>query len=62
MRFINTIVWAFLIIAALNYVLTSMASTSFDLTQTIAYTIFAVLGIFLVDGVLSSLEKSSERN
>lgn len=57
MRVINTVVWAFLIIAALNYVLTSMASTPFDLTQTIVYTIAAVLGIFVLDSVLTVADR-----
>jgi len=57
MRVIITLFWAFLIIAALNYVLTNMAGVPFDLTQTIAYTIFAVLAIFILDGVLSSVEQ-----
>ena len=57
MRVVVTIIWAFLIVAALNYILTSMAQTPFNMTQTITYTICAILGVFLLDGVLSATSR-----
>lgn len=57
MRVVVTIIWAFLIVAALNYILTSMAQTPFNMTQAITYTIFAILGVFLLDGILSAAER-----
>lgn len=60
MRIIMTIIWAFLIVAALNYILTSMAQIPFNMTQTITYTICAIIGVLLVDGILSAALKKNE--
>ena len=51
MRVVVTIIWAF------HYILTSMAQTPFNMTQAITYTIFAILGVFLLDGILSAAER-----
>lgn len=52
MRFIMTIIWALLIGGALAYILASMAGASFNLSQSVVFSVAIVLGILFLDGVL----------
>ena len=60
MRFIMTIIWAILIGSALAYVLSSMGDDPFNFTQAISFAIASFIGIIVMDGVLSSLNKQTE--
>ncbi|HLR72786.1 MAG TPA: DUF2929 family protein [Pseudogracilibacillus sp.] len=60
MRFIMTIIWAILIGSALAYVLSSMADDPFNFTQALGFAIASFIGIIVMDGVLSSINKQTE--
>jgi len=58
-RFIVTIIWALLIGAAIAYVLSSMAEQPFNVSQSVAFSAIAFVGILVVDIVLSTRKQSS---
>lgn len=60
MRFIMTIIWALLIGSALAYVLASMADDAFNFTQALGFAVATFIGIIVIDGILSSLQKQTE--
>jgi len=56
MRFLMTIIWALLIGGALAYVLSSMAENPFNVTQSLVFSAAMVIIIFLLGGILKSVE------
>ncbi|WP_042224620.1 YjzD family protein [Oceanobacillus manasiensis] len=59
MRYIWTIIWAFLISAALSYVLSSMGGGQFDLTGTLVFGAILSVFVFLFGEVVLKVDKSN---
>ncbi len=60
MRFIVSFFWAFLIGAAISYVLTSMGNEPFNWTQSITFTTIIFVGILVVDFALGISKMTKE--
>lgn len=54
MKYIMTLVWSVLIGGALAYVLSSMATNPFDITQSLVFSAVIFVAIILMDAVLSA--------
>ncbi|MFD2630356.1 YjzD family protein [Oceanobacillus kapialis] len=59
MRYIWTIIWAFLISAALSYVLSSMGGEQFDVMNTVVFAAILSVFVFLLGDVVLKEEKSN---
>ncbi|MFS0560178.1 DUF2929 family protein [Terribacillus sp. 179-K 1B1 HS] len=57
MRFIVTIIWAFVLSAVVAFVLTSMSGDSYDMSLVYVMTIVFSLGVWTVSAVLPKGEK-----
>ncbi|SDC78598.1 Protein of unknown function [Terribacillus halophilus] len=57
MRFIVTIIWAFVLSAVVAFVLTSMSGDSYDMSLVYVMTIVFSLGVWAVSAVLPKGQK-----
>ncbi|MDY0407877.1 DUF2929 family protein [Virgibacillus soli] len=52
MRYIMTIIWAFIISTVVSYVLSSMAGEGFAMNGTVALAAVFIVAIFILGGIL----------